>query len=172
MPAQRPPREALIALAKSDPGAIADLVLQSWDRVDALEARVRDLERNTTRLPIATAAGGCSPTGVASIRHPSRRASGRSPDTSPAGRTVMPARPCSNPTASTASSSIVSRPKTVAPSAGRFWGRTPANSMRRAASGAGSSSFPPYTSRSSSTARSAASAPPAPRRSPPPSPRA
>ena len=47
VPTQRPTREALIALAESDPGAIADLVLQLWDRVEALEARVRDLERNS-----------------------------------------------------------------------------------------------------------------------------
>jgi len=172
VPAQRPTREALIALAKSDPEAIADLVLQLWDRVDALEARVRDLARNTTRLPIATAAGRPPPTGAASIRRPSRRACGRSPDASPAGRTVMPARPCSNPIAPIVSSSIVSGPTPAAPSAGRFWGRAPANSMRSAASGARSSSFPPYASRSSSTARSAASAPPALRRQPPPSPRA
>ena len=45
MPSERPSREQLIALAKSDPEAIADLVLKLWDRVDALEARVRELER-------------------------------------------------------------------------------------------------------------------------------
>ena len=51
----RPTREPLIALAKSDPEAIADLVLMLWDRVEALEARVRELERNTTRLLAAIA---------------------------------------------------------------------------------------------------------------------
>ena len=47
MPSERPSREQLIALAKSDPEAIADLVLKLWDRVDSLEARVRELERNS-----------------------------------------------------------------------------------------------------------------------------
>ena len=40
---RRPTREELIALAKEDPEAIADLVLQLWDRVEALEK----LERNS-----------------------------------------------------------------------------------------------------------------------------
>jgi len=47
VPPERPTREQLIALAKSDPEAIADLVLMLWDRVAALEARVRELERNS-----------------------------------------------------------------------------------------------------------------------------
>ncbi|MFT6861680.1 MAG: hypothetical protein ACJAVK_000233, partial [Akkermansiaceae bacterium] len=34
---QRPTRDELIALAKADPEAIADLVLMLWDRVEALE---------------------------------------------------------------------------------------------------------------------------------------
>jgi transposase len=44
---ERPTREQLIELAKSDPEAIADLVLMLWDRVDALEARLAQLERNS-----------------------------------------------------------------------------------------------------------------------------
>ena len=47
MPSERPTREQLIALAKRDPEAIADLVLALWDRVEALETRVRQLERNS-----------------------------------------------------------------------------------------------------------------------------
>jgi len=43
----RPTREQLIQLAKSDPEAIADLVLALWDRVEALEAKVAQLERNS-----------------------------------------------------------------------------------------------------------------------------
>jgi hypothetical protein len=39
--------EALIALAKSDPEAIADLVLMLWDWIEALEARVWEIERNS-----------------------------------------------------------------------------------------------------------------------------
>jgi len=47
---QRPTREELIALAKADPEAIADLVLQLLDRVEALEkleTRIAELERNS-----------------------------------------------------------------------------------------------------------------------------
>ena len=44
---QRPSREELIALAKVDPEAIADLVLQLWDRVEQLEIRIAGLERNS-----------------------------------------------------------------------------------------------------------------------------
>lgn len=47
MPSERLTREQLIALAKSDPEAIADLVLKLWDRVEALEARVRESKRNS-----------------------------------------------------------------------------------------------------------------------------
>jgi transposase len=44
---QRPTREQLIELAKTDPEAIADLVLALWDRVEKLEAKVAELERNS-----------------------------------------------------------------------------------------------------------------------------
>jgi len=44
---QRPTREELIALAKADPEAIADLVLMLWDRVEAHEKRLAELERNS-----------------------------------------------------------------------------------------------------------------------------
>ena len=44
---ERPTREQLIELAKSNPEAIADLVLQLWDRVEKLEAKVAELERNS-----------------------------------------------------------------------------------------------------------------------------
>jgi len=43
----RPTREQLIELAKTDPGAIADLVLALLDRIEALEAKVAQLERNS-----------------------------------------------------------------------------------------------------------------------------
>ena len=44
---QRPTREELIALPKADPEAIADLVLMLWDRVEAHEKRLAELERNS-----------------------------------------------------------------------------------------------------------------------------
>jgi len=43
----RPTREQLIELAKTDPEQIADLVLALFDRFDALEAKVKQLERNS-----------------------------------------------------------------------------------------------------------------------------
>jgi cell division septum initiation protein DivIVA len=39
----RPTRQELIELAKRDPEAIADLVLQLLDRIEALEAKVASL---------------------------------------------------------------------------------------------------------------------------------
>lgn len=47
MKSDRPTREQLIELAKTDPEAIADLVLMLWDRVEILEAKVAELERNS-----------------------------------------------------------------------------------------------------------------------------
>jgi transposase len=56
---QRPTREELIALAKADPEAIADLVLALWDRIEELEARIAELERNsrTSSKPSSTDKG-------------------------------------------------------------------------------------------------------------------
>jgi len=56
---QRPTREELIALAKADPEAIADLVLMLWDRVEAHEKRLAELERNsrTSSKPPSTDKG-------------------------------------------------------------------------------------------------------------------
>jgi len=58
----RPTREHLIELARTDPEAIANLVLMLWDQdvelqatVKRLELKVAELERNTTRLPAAPA---------------------------------------------------------------------------------------------------------------------
>ena len=69
---RRPNREELIALAKGDPEAIADLVLQLLDRVEALENL-----RPTSPSSSATAVRGASrlpPTRATSPIHPSPRA--------------------------------------------------------------------------------------------------
>lgn len=47
MEQKRPNRDQLIELARTDPESIADLVLMLWDRVEALEAKVAQLERNS-----------------------------------------------------------------------------------------------------------------------------
>lgn len=47
MSESRPTREQLVELARRDPEAIADLVLALWDRVEALEAKIAALERNS-----------------------------------------------------------------------------------------------------------------------------
>lgn len=47
MKSERPTRDQLIELAKTDPETIADLVLMLWDRVEILEAKVAELERNS-----------------------------------------------------------------------------------------------------------------------------
>ncbi len=44
---ERPTREQLIELCRTDPEAVADLVLALWDRVEALEARIASLESNS-----------------------------------------------------------------------------------------------------------------------------
>ena len=47
MEGKRPSRKQLIKLARTDPEAIVDLVLALWDRVEALEAKVAAMERNS-----------------------------------------------------------------------------------------------------------------------------
>lgn len=44
---KRPNRKQLIKLARTDPEAIVDLVLALWDRVEALEAKIAAMERNS-----------------------------------------------------------------------------------------------------------------------------
>ncbi len=75
----RPTREQLIELAKSDPEAIADIVLKLWDRVDALEAKVAELERNSrnSSKPPSTDKGNFShPPKPKSLRKKSNRKAG------------------------------------------------------------------------------------------------
>jgi len=75
---KRPSREQLIELAKSDPEAIADLVLMLWDRVEALEAKVAQLERNSrtsSKPPSSDSGNFTNPPKPKSLR----RKSGRKP---------------------------------------------------------------------------------------------
>ena len=164
---QRPTREQLIDLAKSDPEAIADLVLMLWDRVEALEARVRELERNTTRLPTATAVVHLRRIAAASTRLPNPRACGTNPVGSLADKMGTSERLSTRPILRTASSNIVSAPGQVVRTAGRFLAKVPGHFMRRIASVGKCSNYPPFVSRSSSIARSAASARTVKRWSPP-----
>jgi transposase len=76
---QRPSRDQLIELAKSDPAAIADLVLALWDRVEKLEAKVAALERNsrTSSKPPSSDSGNFSnPPKPKSLRKKSGRRPG------------------------------------------------------------------------------------------------
>ena len=63
MPPERPTREQLIALAKSDPEKIADLVLALWDQVVELRERVSRLERDSrnSNKPPSSDRGGFGP---------------------------------------------------------------------------------------------------------------
>ena len=79
----RPTREHLIELARTDPEAIADLVLTLWDQVVELQATVKrlelkvaELERNTTRLPAAPAVNRHLRTKVTLPIHRSQKACG------------------------------------------------------------------------------------------------
>lgn len=42
-----PSRDALIHLAKENPGAVADLIIELWARVEVLEAKVTELSKNS-----------------------------------------------------------------------------------------------------------------------------
>ena len=75
----RPTRDQLIALAKSDPEAIADLVLQLLDRLEGLEAKFAELERNSrsSSKPPSTDKGNFSnPPKPKSLRQKSGRKPG------------------------------------------------------------------------------------------------
>ena len=79
---QRPSREELIALAKADPEAIADLVLSLWDRVEALEkleTRIAELERNSrssSKPPSSDKGNFTNPPKPKSLRKKSTRKTG------------------------------------------------------------------------------------------------
>lgn len=94
---ERPTCEQLIALAKSDPEAFADLVLMLWDRVEALEARVGELERNPTGSPAATAVACLRRIAAASTRLPGPGACGKNPVARRAGRMVMSGKRSTRP---------------------------------------------------------------------------
>ena len=79
MSSDRPTREQLIALAKSDPGVIADLVLALWVRIDVLEARTKTLEqnsRNSSRPPSLDRSNFNPPPKPKSLREKSGRKPG------------------------------------------------------------------------------------------------
>ena len=83
MPPERPTREQLIALAKSDPEKIADLVLALWDQVVELRERVSRLERdsrNSNKPPSSDRGGfGPPPPKPKSLRKKTRRLPGGQP---------------------------------------------------------------------------------------------
>lgn len=75
----RPSRKELIALAKEDPGAIADRFLAQWERVEHLEKRIAELERNsrTSSKPPSSDKGNFSkPRKTKSTRKKSGKKSG------------------------------------------------------------------------------------------------
>jgi transposase len=77
--AKKPTREQLIELAKNDPEAIADLVLMLWDRVEKLEAKVAELERNSrtsSKPPSSDSGNFTNPPKPKSLRKKSGRKPG------------------------------------------------------------------------------------------------
>lgn len=83
MPPERPTREQLIELAKSDPEKIADLVLALWDQVVELRERVSRLERdsrNSNKPPSSDRSGfGPAPPKPKSLREKTGRRPGGQP---------------------------------------------------------------------------------------------
>lgn len=79
MLSERPTLEQLIALAESNPRAIAELVLALWDRVEALEAKVASLElnsRNSSKPPSSDSGNFGNPPKPRSLRGKSGRKPG------------------------------------------------------------------------------------------------
>ena len=82
MKAPRPTREQLIALAKEDPEAIADLVLALLDRIDALEQRIETLElnsRNSSKPPSSDKGNFTNPPKPKSLRKKTTKKRGGQP---------------------------------------------------------------------------------------------
>jgi len=92
---QRPTRDELIALAKADPEAIADLVLALWDRVEALEKRIAELERNsrTSSKPPSTDKGNSTNQPKPTPKSPHPKASARNRSEKRGARKDIPVRP-------------------------------------------------------------------------------
>lgn len=143
---ERPTREQLIALARSDPGAVANLVLMLRDRVEALEAGVRELERNTTRSPAAAAVARLRRIAAASPPSQTREPAGKirshavQADLSCRGN----AQPVRYPTAS---ANIVSVLGQAARTAGRFSVKATGRGMPRIVRGDRFSNFPSFALR-------------------------
>ena len=77
MDGKRPNREALIELAKRQPEAVVDLVLDLWDRVEALEAKVAELTKNSRNSSKPPSSDKGNPNKPA--KHPPRSKSKRKP---------------------------------------------------------------------------------------------
>jgi transposase len=80
--APKPTREQLIALAKRDPKAIADLALSLWNRVEALAAKVAELQRNSrtsSKPPSSDKGNFANPPKPKSLRRKSGKKSGGQP---------------------------------------------------------------------------------------------
>jgi hypothetical protein len=169
VPSERRSREKLTTFDKSHRKVIADLVLRLWDRVEALEARVRELEPNPTRLPTATVVARLRRIAAVSTCHPSQRVCGRSPGASPVGRTVMPVKLCSQPTARIASTSNGSGPRSVARHAEQHSEGTPAHFTEKIVNAGRDLICQLFVLKSWSTAWCVRSLLSVPQRSPPPS---
>lgn len=75
MEGKRPSRDQLIGLAQENPEAIADLIIALWDRVEALEAKVAELSknsRNSSKPPSSDKHGSNRPTRQAKEGSPRR----------------------------------------------------------------------------------------------------
>ena len=82
MSTPKPTREQLIALAKRDPKAIADLALSLWNRVEALAAKVAELQRNSrtsSKPPSSDKGNFANPPKPKSLRRKSGKKSGGQP---------------------------------------------------------------------------------------------
>jgi len=139
---KRPTREQLIELAKTDPEAIADLVLMLWDRVEMLEARVAELERNSrsSSKPPSSDKGN--------FTNPPKPKSLRGRDANPAAKKVTAVTPCAKPILPMRSSNtVLDKTLFVRDAAPGLAGLSPGPWNAANASADRSSSYPPSGSK-------------------------